>query len=247
MVDAKLFESYRTALGSSADMARICVENLVANHSGELTIDELGQVYRGLVKKLGAYAAQVALEFYRDLRELAQVEEEYEARAYAPDDAGLLAYDVRHSSREQLPGVAVQRVLQYADETIYRNSRADPAHPVYAVVPHPGACGWCLMVGSQSWGYRSLASAENQRHPNCKCTVVADFDTMNPSLDGYDPRALRGLYGDARKAVKDDAAAEWAEMSEEQQSKYSRKRRSAYDVFLTKRIAAEITRRSNSK
>ena len=246
MVDTELYDSYRTALGASADMAKACVENLMENYAGALTESELTQVYQGLVKKLGTYAAQVALEFYRAQRELSQAAGEYEAKAYAPDDTALLAYDAAHSTAGQLPGIAVQRVLAYADETIYRNGAADPARPCYSIVPHPGACGWCLMVGSNAWFYRAKSSAESQRHPNCKCTVVADFDHDNPSLAGYDPAELAAKYDEAYSATAGDIEDEWRGMTREERERYVRKNRSAYDVFRTKRIVAEMTRRSRT-
>ena len=246
MVDRDLFEAYRDALGASADMAKACVENLMKGYAGALTKAELTQVYQGLVRKLGTFAAQAALEFYRAQRELSEAEGEYEAKAYTPDDSALLAYDADNATAAQLPGIAVQRVLTYADETIYRNGDADPAGVSYAVVPHPGACGWCLMVGANSWGYKSRASAENQRHPNCKCSVVADFDTKNPELDGYDPGELQKRYSEARKAVAADVSDEWAALTKDERDKYKRPRRSAYDVFKTKRIVAEMTRRSKN-
>ena len=246
MVDAELYDSYRTALGACADMAKACVENLMENYSGSLTKAELTQVYQGLVKRLGTYAAQVALEFYRAQRELSQAEGEYEAKAYAPNNAALLAYDAANSTARQLPGIAVQRVLTYADETIYRNGAADPARPRYSVVPHPGACGWCLMVGANAWFYGAKSSAENQRHPNCKCTVVADFDHDNPSLAGYDPAELAARYDEAYSATSGDIEDEWRGMTREERERYARKKRSAYDVFKTKRIVAEMTRRSRT-
>lgn len=247
MVNRELFESYRDALGASADMAKACVENLMANYSGELSQSELTQVYQGLIKKLGIYAAQAALEFYRAQRELAQVEGEYEAQVYAPNDTALLAYDVAHNKPAELPGTAIQRVLTYADETIYRNGARDHAKVMYAVVPHPGACGWCLLVGSNDWSYKTKSAAENQRHPNCKCTVVADFDTDNPYLEGYDPAELQQAYYDAYNATYDAIRDEWNGMTYEEQLKYGRKGRGDFDVFRTKRIVAEMTRKSKAK
>ncbi len=241
MVDRELFESYQGALGASADMAKACVESLMADYAGALTRDELERVYRNLVATIGAYAAQAALEFYRAQRELSEADGEYEPRAYTPDDSRLLSYDVRNSTNAQLPGIAAQRVLAYADETIYRNGDADPGRVAYAVVPHPGACGWCLMIGANAWFYSSKRSAESQRHPNCKCSVVADFDADAPSLSGYDPERLRRGYAEARDAVFDSAEREWASMTREERAGYDRPRRSAHDVFLAKRIAAELS------
>ncbi len=244
MVDEQLFAAYRDALGACADMAERACEALVAGYSGTLTRSELSEVYAALVKKLGGYAAQVALEFYRDLRAQSGVESEYEPEAFEPSNSGLLAWDVSGSTGAQLPGVAAQRVLGYADETMYRNGAADPARPMYALVAHAGACGWCQMISSQGWFTSRERSAENTRHPHCRCTVVADFDVDSPALGGYDPDALYDGYRRAAKDVSADVSAEWDAMTDAERAKYRRKGRSAYDVFRTKRIAYELTRRN---
>ncbi len=244
MVDEQLFAAYRDALGACADMAERACGALVAGYSGTLTRSELSEVYAALVRKLGGYAAQVALEFYRDLRERSGADSEYAPEAFEPSNAGLLAWDVSGSTGAQLPGVAAQRVLGYADETMYRNGAADPARPMYALVPHAGACGWCRMIGSQGWFTSRERSAENTRHPHCRCAVVADFDADNPALGGYDPGALYDDYKRAAEAVSADASAEWGAMTDAERAKYRRKGRSAYDVFKTKRVTAEMTRRN---
>lgn len=252
MVDDVLFNRYRTALGASADMAKTACEQLVAQYSGTLTKSELAEVYAVIVRKLGRYAAQVALEFYEALREQADPEESYTPKAFEPSNAALLTWDANNMSYAQLPGIAAQRVMQYADETIYANGSADPAHPAYALVPHPGACGWCLMIGSQDWFTTRKSAAENTRHANCKCTVVADFDTRNPSLKGYDPDALVDVYAQARRNVASDAQQQWARMDKAERAKYTRTYRSSkvstgvYDAYLRNRIVAEMTRISKS-
>ena len=252
MVDGELFNSYRTALGANADLAKMACEQLVEGYSGSLTKAELSEVYAALVRKLGQYAAQVALEFYEALREQSGVTEEYTPKAFEPDNAGLLAWDVSNQTAAQLPGAAAQRVMQYADETIYANGSADPAHPAYALVPHAGACGWCLMIGSQGWFTKRKSAAENTRHANCKCTVVADFDTKTPALGGYDPVALQETYARARKAVEADAQSQWGAMGASERAKYTRSwhggkaKSGVYDAYLRNRITAEMTRISKS-
>jgi hypothetical protein len=252
MVDGELFNSYRTALGANADLAKMACEQLVEGYSGSLTKAELSEVYAALVRKLGQYAAQVALEFYEALREQSGVTEEYTPKAFEPDNAGLLAWDVSNQTAAQLPGAAAQRVMQYADETIYANGSADPAHPAYALVPHAGACGWCLMIGSQGWFTKRKSAAENTRHANCKCTVVADFDTKTPALGGYDPVALQETYARARKSVEADAQSQWNAMGTSERAKYTRSwhggktRSGVYDAYLRNRITAEMTRISKS-
>lgn len=248
MVDEELFNSYRTALGANADLAKMACEELVASYSGTLTKSELSEVYAALVRKLGQYAAQVALEFYEALREQAGVTDEYTPKAFEPDNSGLLAWDVSNQTAAQLPGVAAQRVLQYADETIYANGSVDPAHPTYALVPHAGACGWCLMIGSQGWFTTRKTAAENTRHANCRCSVVADFDTKSPSLKGYDPGVLVDVYTQARRNVESDAQAQWSAMDASERAKYTRSwhggrtKSGVYDAYLRNRITAEMTR-----
>lgn len=252
MVDEELFNGYRTALDASADMAKAACEQLVAQYSGTLTKSELAEVYAALVRKLGQYAAQVALEFYEALREQADPEESYTPKTFEPSNAALLTWDANNMSHAQLPGIAAQRVMQYADETITRNAWADPAHPRYALVTHAGACGWCMLIGSNGWMYSSEKTAAAARHANCKCAIVADFDTKNPSLKGYDPGALADVYAQARRNVASDARQQWAQMDEAERAKYARTYRSSkvstgvYDAYLRNRIVAEMTRISKS-
>lgn len=244
MVDSELFEQYQAALGANADLVKLCVENLVKQHSGNLTKKELREIYAALVQKFGTISAQVALEFYGKVREQAEVDNDYQPVAFIPDNAGLLTWDAATATQNQLAGIAVQRVMQYADETIYGNGAADPAKPKFAIVPHPGACGWCLMVGSRGWDYSSYETANSQRHANCKCTVVADFQTSSPQLSGYDPMALKNIYADARASVDDsELLAEWHDMTDAERGRYTRKGRTSFDAFRRNRIISAINKR----
>ena len=244
MVDSELFEQYQAALGANADLVKQCVENLVKQHSGNLTKKELLEIYAALVQKFGSISAQVALEFYEKVREQAEVVDDYQPVMFIPDNAGLLTWDAVTATQNQLAGMAVQRVMQYADETIYGNGTADPAKPKFAIVPHPGACGWCLMVGGWGWNYNTRTTANSQRHPNCKCTVVAEFDTNNPKLKGYDTAELQRIYADARASVDDsELLAEWHDMTDAQRGRYTRKGKTSFDAFRRNRIISAINKR----
>ncbi len=148
------------------------------------------------------------------------------------------AQDLQSAARDginQLAGLGEMRVIKFADSTIGYNVRRDPAKPRWAIVPHPGACGWCLMVAGNGWAY-SKTSVYAQRHANCKCSVAVDFNQDSPSLKGYDPARYRGIYSDAASAVADDVTAQWNAMSTEERRQYRRKGRSAKDVYMTKRV-----------
>lgn len=245
MVDRGLFDAYDAALSSNADMVQRAM-GVLAEQSGSLTHDELTRVYAQLVDRFGQYAAAIAVEFYMRQRGLSDAEEGYQARQFRPDNGGLLADDVRRTDPSQLANAAVQRVMGYSDETLIRNAQADPAHPRWAFVPHAGACGWCIMLGSQGFVYSSARTAKLSRHAHCRCSTAVDFDANNLSLEGYDPSAMLDAYQDCRAAVESQAKRDWAAMSPEQRKAYADatpKRRGAYDRFLRNKIAGEMARR----
>lgn len=229
MIPRDEFDRYDVALTTAARLARAAVEALLAESPSP---EELAAAYAEIVRAYGSAAAAAAVELYRSLRTEQVPPTSYEAVVFEPADAGLLAWDASHAP--SLPESSVQRVVGYADETLLRNADADPARPRWALVPHAGACAWCRLMASQGFVYSSEASVA--RHPNCVCTPVVDFDAASPSLEGYDPGALRDEYLLARTEVEDTAREEWAAMSPEQRDAYKAKGRGAYDHFLRNRI-----------
>lgn len=257
MIARAAFEEYARALnvnidlmgGAFEELYRLC-EGLSAKEAKALIKD----AYRRIVREHGAYASAAATQFYREQREAADIGEPYEASAFMPDDEGLLAYDAREATLgafapdktvASLFSTGTQRVMECADFTLAENAMADPARPKWALVPHAGACGWCVMVSSNGFFYASEATAKSQRHPNCKCTPVVDFDVLSPSLEGYDPAALYRRYKDARDAVKDAAWDEWREMPKEERARYARKKGGppSFDKFLRNKTIAQIDKK----
>lgn len=240
------FDALDKALSINADLVAECVRQL----DGAMGADALAAVYKSLVRKYGGQAAAVAVEFYRQQREAAEVAEEYAAQVYTPENDGLLSWDVRDAYERArsdsgvaaiLAGRSQQRVMAYADETFVSNAKADPAHPRFAIVAHPGACGWCVMLSSNGFMYSSRAAANNARHAHCKCTPCVEFG-RDPHLDGYDPEALQDIYSAARKSVKADAEHRWHDvMTDEEKARYRRNGKVSYDAYLRDRIANEIS------
>lgn len=245
------FDALDKALSTNADLVAECVRQL----DGTMGKEAVAAVYKSLVRKYGEQAAAVAVEFYRQQREAAEVAEEYEAQVYTPENDGLLSWDVRDAYERArsdsgvaavLAGRSQQRVMAYADETFVSNAKADPAHPRFAIVAHPGACGWCVMLSSNGFMYSSKVTASAARHSHCKCTPCVEFGG-DPHLDGYDPKALQDIYSTARKSVKADAEHEWFDvMTDEERAKYTRtdshgNKRVSYDAYLRDRIANEIS------
>ena len=267
MIDRQLFDGYSRALGTDAMLAAQAVDEFVIQFSdlmgGQLDVEELTAAlldyYPNVVRAYGDAAATAALEFYEESRASAFVEGDYTPELADEVAAQLLADDVYVATRPKangttpqnvsasLQGMAQRRVMQQADGTIRRNVMADPAHPRWAFVPHAGACGFCIMLGSRGFVYWNEGTVLASRHHNCLCTPVADFDTENPHLDGYDPDAMYSAYLDARRTVDDQAWRDWQAMSDEERRAYGEKWAHGgygWDHFQQRAIVEEMNRRS---
>lgn len=237
MVDKGLFDSYKAALDTVAALAERDLAALMEQCAG-LSLDGVRDLlkrdYPALAAKYGEVAAAAALDFYQQARALASVKSEY--RPTMPDavDAKACDGDVGYHMGAQyqagvvdaallqsaLSGSLDRRVLCQADAALIGNAQRDPAKPKWAIVPHPGACGWCVTLGSRDFEYVSETTAKAARHDGCKCAVAVDFDTANPKLEGYEPDALYDAYKGARKAAKPEAEARWESMTDEQREKW---------------------------
>ena len=94
-----------------------------------------------------------------------------------------------------------------ANTTTIANAERDYSKGVrYARVPTgKETCGFCLMLASRGFDYKSKQSAGwtggafNRFHDRCDCRVVAG--DASTTVDGYDPEWLYDAYMDARKTV----------------------------------------------
>ena len=254
MVDPELFAKYREAMRAVARLAHDETVVLVADIDpyGDPSVNALRLLvrYPEIVAKYGTVAVTAAREYYERSRALAVEAGEVDDDGYEAVDAPTVRRewaeeDVRKATDrgiDTLAGEAVRRVMQRGDQTLAMNAMRDPAHPMWAIIPHPGACGWCLMVASNGWSYSSERAANAQRHSNCKCTVAVDFNRDHPSLKGYNPDAYYDVYDGAIKALggNDGIFDLWDALSPEERAGYKRPGRSAYDVFKTKVVTAKM-------
>ena len=253
MVGRELYEAYSRALGTLSDAAEAELARALANVDSLESAGDYARAtaaYDAVVRRFGRVASEVAREFYQEQRDASDLDTDYVALRAPEIPGSYTARDVveaRHkgvTAQEALGwlgGKGSRRVMENADYTIGYNASRDPAHPKWAVVPHPGACGFCVIVASNGWSM-AKKPVNAQRHSHCKCTVVADFDVANPALEGYDPEALRELYGRAEANVGERAREAWESMSADERKAYARKGRSAFDVFKTKMVSDEIDR-----
>lgn len=268
MVDKALFDAYKAALNAVAGLAEADLGRLMgqcARLSLDGVRDLLKRGYPALVSKYGDIAAAAALDFYRQSRALAGAAGDFaptmpEAVAACVGDVGYHmgaqyksgALDAR-LLQSALTGALDRRVLGQADAAIVGNAMRDPAKPKWAIIPHAGACGWCVMLGSLGFNYSSSGTAGVSRHDHCKCAVAVDFDTANPKLEGYDPDALYDAYKDARDTALPDAERRWDAMTDEQREEYRARPRgkrgsmsAAKDRFKRRAIVDEMNRRDRA-
>ena len=254
MVDRELYEAYSRALATLSDAAEAELRRVLAEYETlERDRDYVAAaaLYHRIVGRFGRVASEVAREFYQRQRDDSDLDSDYVAQQAPEIPGGFCAQDATEAramssaAAEWLVGRGSRRVMENADFTIGYNARRDPAHPMWAVVPHPGACGFCVMVASNGW-FMAKRPVNAQRHSHCRCSVVADFDVDNPALEGYDPDALQEAYSRCEETVGDEARRRWDRMSPEERRGYARKGRSAYDVFKTKMTVEELNRRDRS-
>lgn len=105
---------------------------------------------------------------------------------------------------DRLTKVVDVRVKEAGTNTLLTNIDRDPAKPLYARVPVGKTCEFCRLLGSRGFAYTSEHSAKfgadgKKFHDACDCQIVAEWDTKNPSLAGYDPDKYLDEYNEALK------------------------------------------------
>lgn len=249
--------NYDRAYGTAAELAAACVRQLQSELDGVPDSELEGYLrvaYAAIVKRYGKSAAQVAVEQYAETRERQQVAEAYEPTVYEPSNDGLLRWDVSDAlSRgtetnprvdlEALGRHSMRRTMEYADYTMDRNCAADPAKAKWGLVPHAGACAWCVYIAGFGFTYNSEGTASRGRHSGCKCSLQVSFgDGRWP--DGYDPDGMRERANSCRAAVESDAQRAWAAMGENERREVAGGTGSrAYQRYLSKRTVAEMRTR----
>ena len=254
MVDAELYARYQTALSTVGELSSDSVKKLLAQLDGMTEAEQAAYLlayYPELAREYSALSSDVARQYYQDARDAEGLSSEYLAQEASPVPEEWLQGDVADAflgnagmTPAKLPGKAAKRAMQSAERTIVHNCQRDPAHPRWAFVPNVMACPWCIMIGSNGFVFRSQQTASAERHLHCTCAVVADFDTDNPALEGYDPKGMydrmmecadaAGKPGDWDAARKEAAHRdrEWLRTGEEPTIDYSEKSRNTYGSFL---------------
>ena len=100
-------------------------------------------------------------------------------------------------------------VHRAAFENMERNRERNDLR--YARVPRGReTCGFCFMLSSRGFVYRSedTAGSTHAYHRNCDCVIVPGFEGVPASdqIDGYDPDGMYGRWRGCVKALGGDSA-----------------------------------------
>ena len=238
MIPTALYESYTKAMSENDRQANAAFAAIVAQFDPtdiNGIRDALLVAYPALVKLYGRRAVQVAYEFYTNLRAEQRVtawtvpepyfdEEEVEELCIADvrrEVGGLYSGGTSLDAfTSKMQGLATKRTMDLSDYTLHALANADPAKPKVALIPHVGACAWCILLAARGFT-NTKKNMDYMRHDACKCTVVVDFDRKNPSLEGYDPHDYYKIYDEATRNAK--FHEEWLAMSDEERAKYVRR------------------------
>jgi hypothetical protein len=154
----------------------------------------------------GDAAAEMAVEYYADLRAAVEGIVEWEPAAYQGFPGSYLEQWINDVFDPLDPDWGMLDVLytavqQAGRDTIARNTRRDPASARWARMPIGKTCAWCLMLASRGAVYFTKESAggtgvgTNRYHGHCDCQPVPVWRGQEPP---YDADQLFSMWNDAR-------------------------------------------------
>lgn len=181
-------------------------------------IGAIQELLADIVSVWGEVAGTIAADFFDEMRDQAGVRGGFSA--YVPDPlnvaqvngvvelASVPPADVEELDVDamlaRLEGPTQRLIRQAQRNTLEESARRDPARARVARVPMGDTtCGFCLVLASRGYVYRSEASAgrDNRYHDFCDCEQDLTWSPTPEPPDGYDPGELYGQYEAARRAA----------------------------------------------
>jgi len=170
-------------------------------------------------------AAVISSEFYNAMREISigDTAELIVDSGRIPEASSKSVYAFlteSNGNNEMLSNLLRQRVSyeirRAAGTSMFNYGLKDRERPRFARVPgysksYGAGCPFCIMLASRGFVYLTAksAGAYDHYHPDCRCTVVPGWDTVEngfsrraslaTQIDGYDPDALYDQYVDDLK------------------------------------------------
>lgn len=265
MLSRDRLEAYRAdvdALGDSA--VDYCAELLRAMRDGNpgATVAELRDAaifaIEDTLSIFGDQAALLACDLFDELA--AESGESARSGVHDAIDANLVESRVRYLARKLVTGDAdgfdmdVRDLTRYlikrdAFENMLRNCERNDLR--YARVPSGReTCGFCLMLASRGFVYRSEKTAQGSHgfHNHCDCVIVPGFKGLDQAaqIEGYDPDGMAGRVNDCMDTIggADGLRSLWSSMSKAERARYKGKSDSErFERFKTAQLAREIETR----
>lgn len=146
-----------------------------------------------LVRRYGSQAADLAAEWYDEMRSAAGIAGTFRAEAVASpyEDAvpGMVGRALGSVSNGDMAGAlltltsnAGKYVLGAGRETIARNADRDPSASGWQRVTRAGACDFCRMLAGRDGVYKRT-TVHFASHGGCNCGAVPSWDPSAPEVD----------------------------------------------------------------
>lgn len=236
-------DRYRADVDAYADAARSYVDQYLRALMVELpgmTVAELRDEAIGAVddslNAFGDQAAALSLELLEEVVSERGIEPVTEVEGVVPRE--MVDGAVRYRARALVEGESERFVRDVADlsryyihrsalENMERNCERNDLR--YARVPSGReTCGFCFMLSSRGFVYRSdeTAGSTHAYHENCDCVIVPGFKDddreLGPQVEGYDPDEMRDRWHDCQATAGTDSELfeRWKSMTDRQRARY---------------------------
>ena len=177
-------------------------------------------------------AAGRAAEFYDAVRKAQEAPGKYAAVAESLRDPqatygsvkAFMASVVKQGATDMFVAACVRRldaeIRKAANMCVAHNVSKDPAKPRYARVPSGETCGFCLMLSSFGFNYKTKEAASHS-HPKCDCRVVPSFG-RGSKVKGYDPDGMYDRFNECLDTLggRNGLWAEWDAMPDAEREAY---------------------------
>lgn len=152
-------------------------------------------------------------------REMVEGAVRYRARALVEGESERFVRDVADLSRYYVHRSALENMERNCDRNDLRYARVPSGRET---------CGFCFMLSSRGFVYRSeeTASGEHGYHDHCDCVVVPGFKDddreLGPQIEGYDPEGMRRRWHKCQDAAgsSSELRERWESMTGAQRSRY---------------------------
>ena len=237
-------DRYRTDVDAYGDAAAAYVEQYLQVFMSEdpgMSVAELrDEAIAAIDDALNAFgdqASALALDLFEEIVTAYGIEAETVIEDVVPRE--MVEGGVRYRARDLVEGLSDKFTRDVADlsryyvhrsafENMERNCARNDLR--YARVPSGReTCGFCFMLSSRGFVYRSerTAGSTHDYHEHCDCVIVPGFEGVpwDEQVEGYDPYAMRERWYDCQDAVGGDTGLRecWKSMTAKRRARYKGK------------------------